>query len=310
MGAPNETIVTEFILIGLSGNPKGQAVFFTFFLMAYLISTLGNGLMVVLIIADTHLHSPMYFFLCTLSSVDLVISNSGLPEALVNCFFYMPTISFYRCLVQMYVGLLFVVLECLLLAVMAYDRFAAICRPLHYMQIMSWRLCSGLVVYCVVHSSLNTMFNALLQPTDFCGQNIINHFACELETFRKLGCSDKYASDLYVQVSILVNVLSPFVFIVVTYGRIGVAILRIRSSQGRKKAFSTCSSHLAVVTIFYGTLLIMYLKPRAQTSSDEDKVISLLYGVLTSTFNPLIYSLRNRDVKGAFWRVFGRKMSE
>ncbi|XP_077180518.1 olfactory receptor 13H1-like [Paroedura picta] len=310
MGSPNETTVTEFILIGLSGHPQAQALFFAFFLMAYLISTLGNGLMIVLIIADSQLHSPMYFFLCTLSSVDLVISNSGLPEALVNCFFYMPTISFYRCLVQMYVGLLFIVMECLLLAVMAYDRFAAICRPLHYTQIMSWRLCTGLVSFCVAHSSLNTLINILFQPTDFCGHNIINHFACELDSFRKLGCSDTHVGDLYVQLSILVNILSPFVFIVVSYGRIGVAILRIRSSQGRKKAFSTCSSHLAVVTIFYGTLLIMYLRPQPKSSSDEDKVISLLYGVLTSTFNPLIYSLRNRDVKGAFWRVFGRKMSE
>ncbi|XP_077180519.1 olfactory receptor 13H1-like [Paroedura picta] len=310
MGTPNETAVTEFILIGLSGHPQAQALFFSCFLMVYLMSTLGNGLMIILIIADSNLHSPMYFFLCTLSSVDLIISNNALPEILVNCFFYMPTTSFYRCLIQMYVGLLFVVMECLLLAVMAYDRFAAICRPLHYMQIMSRRFCSVLVVYCVVHASLNTLINALLQPTDFCGQNIINHFGCELKSFLKLACSDTHLSELYMQLSSLINVVSPFAFIVVTYGRIGLAVLRIRSAQGRKKAFSTCSSHLTVVGVFYGTIMIMYMKPQQKSISDKDKAIAILYGVLTPMLNPLIYSLRNRDVKGAFWRVFGKKRSE
>ncbi|XP_015267702.1 PREDICTED: olfactory receptor 13H1-like [Gekko japonicus] len=310
MGTPNETTVTEFILIGLSGHPQAQAVFFTFFLMAYLISTLGNGLMIVLIIGDSCLHSPMYFFLCTLSSVDLVITNNAVPGSLVNCFFYMPTISFYGCLVQMYVGLLLVVIECVLLAVMAYDRFAAICQPLHYVQIMSWRFCTTLVSLCVVLALLNTLINILLQPTDFCGQNIINHFVCELQSFLKLACSDTHISNLYVQLSTFVLVVSPFGFIVVTYGRIGLAVLRIRSTQGRKKAFSTCSSHLTVVSVFYGTIMIMYLKHEQKSSSDKDNVIAALYAVLTPLLNPLIYSLRNRDVKGAFWRLFGRKMSE
>ncbi|XP_077180402.1 olfactory receptor 13H1-like [Paroedura picta] len=309
MGTPNETMVTEFILIGLSGHPQAQAVFFSCFLVVYLISTLGNGLMVVLIIADTHLHSPMYFFLCTLSTIDLIISNSGPPGALVNCFFYMPTISFYRCLVQIYVGVLFVTMECTLLAAMAYDRFAAICRPLRYTQIMSWRVCSGLVSFCVVHASVNTLINILLRPTNFCGRNVLNHFVCELQSFFNLACLNTRVTELYMQLATFVNVAVPFVFIIVTYGRIGLAILRIRSTQGRKKAFSTCSSHLTVVTIFYGTLLFMYLKPQQKSISDQDKVISLMYGILTPMVNPLIYSLRNRDVKGAFWRVFGRKMS-
>ncbi|XP_077180516.1 olfactory receptor 13H1-like [Paroedura picta] len=310
MGTPNETTVTEFILVGLSGHPQAQAVLFSFFSVVYLISTFGNGLMVILIIADSHLHSPMYFFLCVLSSVDLIISNNVLPEILVHCFFYMPTISFYRCLVQMYVGLLFVATECLLLAVMAYDRSVAICQPLHYMQIMSWRFCSSLISLCMSLSLLNMLINILLQPTDFCGQKIIDHFGCELQSFLKLACSDTHISELYVQLSTLVVVVSPFGFIVVTYGRIGLAILRIRSTQGRKKAFSTCSSHLTVVGVFYGTIIIMYLKPQQKSISDKEKVIALLYGALTPTLNPLIYSLRNRDVKGAFWRVFGREKSE
>ncbi|XP_054859797.1 olfactory receptor 13H1-like [Eublepharis macularius] len=310
MGSPNETRVTEFILIGLSEHPRAQAVFFFFLLMAYLISLLGNGLIVILIIADAHLHTPMYFFLCILSSVDLILSNNALPEIQVNCFFYRPTISFYRCLVQMYVGLLLVSTECVLLAIMAYDRFAAICQPLHYMQTMSWRFCISLVAAALGFSALTTLINILLQPTEFCGRNVINHFACELQSFLKLACSDTHTSELFMHVVSLFLLIPPFGFIVVTYGRIGWAVILMRSKEGRKKAFSTCSSHLAVVGVFYGTIMIMYMKPQRKSSSDQDKVISLMYGVLTPMLNPLIYSLRNRDVKGAFWRVFGRKRSE
>ncbi|XP_054859806.1 olfactory receptor 13H1-like [Eublepharis macularius] len=309
MGAPNETIVTEFILIGLSEHPKAQAVFFSFLLMAYLISFLGNGLIVILIIADPHLHTPMYLFLCVLSSVDFMISNT-FPEVLVNCFFYRPTISFNRCLVEMYVGVLLFVTECFLLAIMAYDRFAAICQPLHYFQIMSWRFCISLVAASVGLSSLSTVINVLLRPTDFCGHHIINHFVCELQSFLKLACSDTHTSELFMHLSSLFNVMLPFCFIVITYVRIGFAVLRISTTKGRKKAFSTCSSHLAVVSVFFGTIIVMYVKPQPKSSSDQDKVISILYGALTPMLNPLIYTLRNRDVKGAFWRLFGKKISQ
>ncbi|XP_077180515.1 olfactory receptor 13H1-like [Paroedura picta] len=310
MGPPNDTTVTEFILIGLSEHPTGQSVFFWFLLLTYLISFLGNGLIIILIIADSHLHSPMYFFLCILSSVDLILSNNALPEILVHCFFDRPTVSFYRCLGQMYVGLSVVVIECLLLAIMAYDRFAAICQPLHYMQIMSWRFCTSLVSVCVLLALLNTLINVLLRPTDFCGRNVINHFACELQSFLKLACTDTHVAELFMQVTSFFILIPPFGFIVVTYMRIVFAVLHIRSTQGRKKAFSTCSSHIAVVSVFYGTIMIMYLKPQAKAASDQDKVMSLMYGVFTPMLNPLIYSLRNRDVKGAFWRIFGRKISK
>ncbi|XP_053149152.1 olfactory receptor 13H1-like [Hemicordylus capensis] len=271
---------------------------------------LGNGLIIILSIADARLHTPMYFFLCVLSSIDLIFTNNTVPEALANCFNHRPTISFSRCLVQMYVGLLLVATECILLAVMAYDRFAAICQPLHYMQIMSWRFCICLVAVSVAFPCLTTLINALLLPTDFCGQHTINHFACELESFLKMACSDTYIAELYLYISCLIFLIPPFGFIVVTYGRIGLAVLRMRSTQGHKKAFSTCSSHLAVVSIFYGTIMIMYLKPQEKSVSDKDKVISVAYGALTPMLNPLIYSLRNRDVKGAFWKLIGRKRSE
>ncbi|XP_015267694.1 PREDICTED: olfactory receptor 13H1-like [Gekko japonicus] len=310
MGAPNETLVTEFILIGLSKHPRAQAVFFCFFLMAYLVSLLGNGLIVILIVADPRLHTPMYFFLCVLSLIDLFITNNTIPEVLANCFLYMPTISFYRCLVQIYVGIILFSTETILLAIMAYDRYAAICQPLHYMQIMSWTFCINLVAATVALSSLITFVTVLLQPTDFCGHYVINHFACEIQSFLQLTCSDRHISVVFVNVSSLFLLVPPFGFIVVTYGRIGWAVLRIRSAQSRKKAFSTCSSHLTVVSIFYGALLIMYVKPKQSSLSEEEKIISVMYGALTPMLNPLIYSLRNRDVKAAFWKVIGGEMSK
>ncbi|XP_054859803.1 olfactory receptor 13H1-like [Eublepharis macularius] len=303
-------MVTEFILIGISEDPRAQLVIFSLLVVIYFISFLGNGLIIILIIADLQLHTPMYFFLCTLSSVDFIITNNIFPEMMVNCFFYRPAISFYRCLVQMYVGLLLFITECLLLAIMAYDRFAAICQPLHYFQIMSWRFCIGLVTASVGLSLLTAVIHLLLQPIDFCGRNILNHFACELQTFLKLACSDTHANEIFMNVSSVFVVMIPFSFIIVTYVRIGLAVLRISTTKGRKKAFSTCSSHLTAISIFYGTIIIMYMMPHPKSSSDQDKIVSLMYGVLTPMLNPLIYTLRNRDVKGAFWRVFGRKISE
>ncbi|KAM6470153.1 olfactory receptor 13H1-like [Liasis olivaceus] len=308
IGASNESLVTEFILIGLSEYPRARIILFCFLLVVYLVSFLGNGLIIILSIADPQLHTPMYFFICVLSAIDFILTNNVLPEILINCFIYRPTISFSRCLSQMYLGLFLVITECIVLAIMAYDRLAAICQPLYYTQIMSWRLCIYLVATSVALALMMTLINVLLQPTDFCGHHIINHFGCELQSLLKLACSNT-VSELYMHVGSLFVLIPPFCFIVVTYGRIGLAILRISSTLGRRKAFSTCSSHLAVVSVFYGTLMIMYLRPEGKSVSEKDKVISLTYGALTPMLNPLIYSLRNKDVKGAFWKMFQRKMS-
>ncbi|XP_062975046.1 olfactory receptor 13H1-like [Elgaria multicarinata webbii] len=248
-------------------------------------------------------------WLRVVSFTDLIIANNILPEVLFNCFIYRPTISFSRCLSQMYLGVLLVSTECTILAVMAYDRFAAVCQPLRYLQIMSWRFCIGLVAASVSLSFLMTLIAGLLRPTDFCGRHTINHFACELQSFLKLACSDTHISELFMHNSSLFLLIPPFGFIVVTYGRIGLAVVRIRSTQGCSKAFSTCSSHLAVVTVFYGTIMMMYLSPQGKSVSEKDKVISLMYGTLTPTLNLLIYSLRNKDAKGAFWKLVGRKIS-
>nr|XP_020634189.1 olfactory receptor 13H1-like [Pogona vitticeps] len=307
MASFNQTMVTEFILIGLSEHPKAQIMFFWFLMVVYLISVLGNGIIVLLILIDSQLHTPMYFFLCVLSFVDFIFINNTVPEVMANCFIYMPTISFTRCLSQMYLGVLFVSTECFVLAIMAYDRFAAICHPLHYLQIMNWSVCIGLVGASVSLAFLITLINGLLQPTDFCGQHTINHFACELQSFLKLACSDTRISELFMHISSLFILLPSFGFIVMTYGRIGLAVLRIRSAQDRRKAFSTCSSHLAVVSIFYGTIMIVYLRPQGKSVSDQGKIISVAYGALTPMLNPLIYSLRNRDVKGVFWKLVKKK---
>ncbi|XP_058023931.1 olfactory receptor 13H1-like [Ahaetulla prasina] len=309
MASTNETVAVVFILIGLSDQPKAQLIFFWLLLMVYLISFVGNGLIVALIITDPQLHTPMYFFICVLSLIDFILINNVIPEVLINCFIYRPTISFSRCLSQMYLGLLLVSTECVLLAVMAYDRFAAICQPLHYMQIMSWSLCTSLVATSVTLAFTFTLINGLLQPVDFCGHHIINHFACELQSFVKLGCSNSHISEVLMNVSSLFLLIPPFGFIVLTYGRIGRAVMHIRSNQGYKKALSTCSSHLAVVSVFYGTIIIMYMVPEKESVSDKGKILSIVYGALTPMLNPVIYSLRNRDVKGVFWKLVGKKIS-
>ncbi|XP_039206343.1 olfactory receptor 13H1-like [Crotalus tigris] len=310
MASTNETVAAVFILIGLSDQPRAQVIFFCFLMMAYLISFVGNGLIITLIIMDSQLHTPMYFFICVLSLIDFILINNVVPEVLINCFIYRATITFSRCLSQMYLGLLLVSTECVLLAVMAYDRFAAICQPLHYVQVMSWRLCSSLVAISVTLAFMFTLINGLLQPTDFCGHRIINHFVCELQSFVKLGCSNSHISEILMNVSSLFLLIPPFGFIVVTYGRIGRAVMHLRSSQGYKKAFSTCSSHLAVVSVFYGTIIIMYMVPERESVSDKGKILSIVYGALTPMLNPVIYSLRNRDVKGAFWKLVGKKISD
>ncbi|KAK9407475.1 olfactory receptor [Crotalus adamanteus] len=309
MAPTNETVVTEFILIGLSDQPRAQIIFFWLLLMVYLISFVGNGLIITLIIMDSQLHTPMYFFICVLSLIDFILINSEVPEVLINCFIYRPTISFSRCLSQMYLGLLLVSTECVVLAVMAYDRFAAICKPLHYMQIMSWRLCICLMAMSVGFPSLTTLTNALLRPTNFCGQYVINHFVCELQSFLKLACSDTQISEIFMQIVTFTLVIPPFGFIAMTYGKIGHAVLRIHSSHGRRKAFSTCSSHLAIVSVFYGTIMIMYLMPQGKNISDKEKILSVVYGALTPMLNPIIYSLKNKDVKGAFWKLIRQKMT-
>ncbi|XP_062975015.1 olfactory receptor 13H1-like [Elgaria multicarinata webbii] len=302
----NATTVTEFVLVGLSRNTQVRAALFVLFLVMYLIAVAGNGLIVVLIVLDSHLHTPMYFFLSNLSFIDVCYVTTSIPQMLVHCFTDRPIIPLGRCFAQMSIALFLAVAECLLLAVMAYDRFVAICYPLRYSLIMSRKVCSQLAVSLWVSSFFLTIVPFFSMQARLCGRNVVNHFKCELQAVLKLACSDTHASGLSMMITSVFTLVFPFSFVLVTYGRIGLAVLRIRSAKGRGKALSTCGSHLAVVGIYYGTMVAMYLRPQAKTFSDREKVVAVFYGVVIPMLNPMIYSLRNRDVKGALWKLFGK----
>ncbi|XP_054859784.1 olfactory receptor 13H1-like [Eublepharis macularius] len=307
----NTTTVTEFVLVGLSRQPQVRAALFVLFLVMYAVAIAGNGLIVVLIAVDSHLHTPMYFFLSNLSFIDVCYVTNSVPQMLAHCFKDKPIIPLGSCFAQMNIALFLGVAECLLLAVMAYDRFVAICSPLHYSLIMSRKVCLILAVGLWIISFLLTIVPYLSMPAGrLCGRNVVNHFICEIQAVLKLACSDTHASGLSMLITSVFTLLFPLAFILVTYGRIGLAVLRIRSAQGRGKALSTCGSHLTVVGIFYGTALAAYLRPQAKTFTNSDKIVAVFYVVITPMINPLIYSLRNRDVKGALWRLVGRKVEK
>ncbi|KYO39880.1 hypothetical protein Y1Q_0006744 [Alligator mississippiensis] len=251
MRGANWTLVTEFILVGLSHHSQAQTVFFWLLLLIYLATLLGNGLILAMIWGDPRLHTPKYFFLSNLSFLDLCYSTSCAPPRLANCFAETPTISFTNCYAQMCISLYLGVTECLLLAVMAYDRFVAICNPLRYPLIMSGRVCLQMAVGVWTSAFLLTVVPTLTLPSEFCGPNVINHFTCEVQAVLKLACSDTYLNGTMMFASGVLTLLVPFAFILVTYIRIGMAVLRIRSAKGRSKAVSTCGSHLTVVSIFY-----------------------------------------------------------
>ncbi|XP_053149148.1 olfactory receptor 13H1-like [Hemicordylus capensis] len=303
----NETEPDLFLLTGLSSQPLMRMVLFVVFVFLYLITILGNGLILLLIIVDSHLHTPMYFFLGNLSFLDACYTSSTIPQMLVHSLAEKPTISNARCFAQMCISLFLGVTECILLAVMAYDRFVAICSPLHYTLIMNKRVCCWLSASSWVLAFLLSVVPSFTMKVQLCGRNVINHFLCEVQAVVKLACSDISANLSLVSGSSVFTLLVPFVFILVTYIRICLAVLRIRSAQGWSKALSTCGSHLTVVGMFYGTAMVMYLKP-SDRSSEQDKFVAVFYVAVTPMFNPLIYSLRNKDVKGALWRMMGRKM--
>ncbi|XP_054859791.1 olfactory receptor 13H1-like [Eublepharis macularius] len=307
----NATTVTEFVLGGFPRQPQVRAALFVLFLVMYAVAIAGNGLILVLIAVDSHLHTPMYFFLSNLSFIDVCFISNSVPQMLALCFTDRRTVSFGRCFAQINIALFLATAECLLLAVMAYDRFVAICSPLHYSLLMSQKVCLIVTVSLWVSAFFLTIVPFFSMPTlHFCGHNVVNHFVCELQAVLKLACSDTYTTGLIIMITSTLTLVFPFAFILVTYGRIGLAVLSIRSAQGQGKALSTCGSHLAVVGVFYGTTLAIYLRPQNKMFSNREKVVGAFYGVVTPMLNPLIYSLRNRDVKGALWRLMGRKLEE
>ncbi|XP_015263249.1 PREDICTED: olfactory receptor 2A1/2A42-like [Gekko japonicus] len=303
----NQTSVAEFFLLGLSKSLKIRLILSGLFSVVYIITLAGNAIILMLIQLDSRLHTPMYFFLGQLSCVDICYTSSTVPQMLTNLRHPRQPISLIGCAVQMHVFLTLAITECILLAVMAYDRYVAICRPLHYTFLMNKRVCftlaltawaSGLLLP-VVHTSL-------MWHLPFCGPNQIDHFFCEMPAVLKLACTNTRTVENVTSLGCVFTLVTPTSFIMMTYVRILRAIFKMKSAQSRGKAFSTCGSHITVVVLFYGSAMFMYMRPASSRSPEKDKIVSLLYSVIIPMFNPLIYSLRNKDVKGALMKTLQR----
>nr|XP_006116999.1 olfactory receptor 5AS1-like isoform X1 [Pelodiscus sinensis] len=309
MSRGNHTAVTEFILFGLTHHPEMEVVLFVLFLAIYITTLVGNIGLIVLIRIDSGLHTPMYFFLSHLSFLDLSYSSAIAPKMLVNLLAQRKTISLAGCATQMYLFAAFADAECLILAAMAYDRYVAICNPLLYMTVMSRRLCISLIASAYISGSVSSLVHTVLTfRLSFCGSNVINHFFCDMPPLLALSCSSVHLNEILLFALCGFIQTSTFVVILVSYAYVLTTILRIHSTGGRHKAFNTCTSHLTAVTLFYGALLFMYLRPRSSYSLDADKVVSVFYTVVFPMLNPLIYSLRNKEVKDALKRTLTRKM--
>nr|XP_002833246.3 olfactory receptor 13C9 [Pongo abelii] len=310
----NQTILVEFFLKGLSGHPRLELLFFVLIFIIYVVILLGNGTLILISILDPHLHTPMYFFLGNLSFLDICYTTTSIPSTLVSFLSERKTISFSGCAVQMFLGLAMGTTECVLLGMMAFDRYVAICNPLRYPIIMSKDAYVPMAVGSwfagIVNSAVQTTFVVQLP---FCRNNVINHFSCEILAVMKMACADISGNEFLMLVATILFTLMPLLLIVISYSLIISSILKIHSSEGRSKAFSTCSAHLTVVIIFYGTILFMYMKPKSQETLNSDdldvtnKIISMFYGVMTPMMNPLIYSLRNKDVKEAVKHLLNRR---
>ncbi|XP_008055950.1 olfactory receptor 1E2-like [Carlito syrichta] len=303
----NQTI-SKFLLLGLPIKPEQQNLFYALFLAMYLTTVMENLLIIVLIQLDSHLHTPMYLFLSNLSFSDLCFSSVTIPKLLQIMQSQDLSISYTGCLTQMYFFLFFGDLESFLLVAMAYDRYVAICFPLHYTIIMSPKLCLSLVVLSWVLTTFHAMLHTLLMARlCFCANNVIPHFFCDMSALLKLACSDTRVNELVIFIMGGLIIVIPFLLIIVSYVRIVSSIFKVPSAGGICKAFSTCGSHLAVVSLFFGTIIGLYLCPSAGNSTLKDTVMSMMYTVVTPILNPFIYSLRNRDMKGALQRVICQK---
>ncbi|XP_010860763.1 PREDICTED: olfactory receptor 1013-like [Bison bison bison] len=300
----NNHTVTEFILVGFTTDPKMQLVLFVVFLGVYSMTLVGNTTLIALICNDSQLHTPMYFLIGNLSFLDVWYSSVYTPKILVTCISEDKSISFTGCAVQFFFSAGLAYSECYLLAAMAYDRYAAISSPLLYAQVMSRRLCICLVIYSYTGGFVNAIILTSNTFTlNFCGGNIIDDFFCDVPPLVNLACDVKETYQDVLYFLLASNVITPTVLILASYAFIIAAILRIRSTQGRLKAFSTCSSHLISVTLYYGSILYIYSRPSSSYSLERDKMVSTFYTVVFPMLNPMIYSLRNKDVKDALKKL-------
>ncbi|XP_075053796.1 olfactory receptor 5AP2-like [Mixophyes fleayi] len=300
----NSTTPSYFVLLGLTDDPTLQIFLFVLFLIFYVITLLANIGIMVTISADSHLHTPMYFFINNLSFLDLCYSTIITPKTLATFLSVTKRITFVECLMQMYLFGASVSLECFLLGIMAYDRYVAICNPLLYMTIINKRFSRQLVAFAYLGGYLNaTIHTSCTFQLPFCKSNKIDHFYCDVPPLLKLSCIDTTINELVMFIFGGFAEISSLTIIIVSYSNIISAILKIHSQRGKKKAFSTCISHLVTVSLFYSTIVFMYLRPSASYAMSQDRVASVFYTVIIPMLNPLIYSLRNKEVTRAFMKM-------
>ncbi|CAK7307792.1 Olfactory receptor 10R2 [Vulpes lagopus] len=303
----NSSRVTEFLLLGFSSFGELQPVLFVLFLGLYLIILSGNFTIISVIRLERSLHTPMYFFLCVLSTSEVFYTIVILPKMLINLLSVLRTLSFISCATQMFFFLGFGITNCLLLGVMGYDRCTAICQPLRYPVLMSWRVCAQLAATCIVSGFLVSLVGTtLVFSLPFCGSNRVNHYFCDISPVIRLACAETYINELVIFICGVLVLLVPLIFICISYGFIVRTILKIPSADGKRKAFSTCASHLIVVIIHYGCASSVYLRPSAKSSSGKDRLVTVTYTIVTPLLNPMVYSLRNKDVQLAIRKVIGR----
>ncbi|XP_044838055.1 olfactory receptor 5B21-like [Mauremys mutica] len=296
----NQTDITEFILLGFGDLPELQILLFLVFLVIYIVTMAGNILIIALVVTDQHLHTPMYFFLGNLSCLETCYTSAVLPRMLASFLTGDRTISVGGCMTQFFFFCFLATTECYLLAAMSYDRYLAICKPLHYGTCMNGKLCLQLAAGCWIIGVLPcTITMCFMSQLIFCGPNEMDHFFCDVTPILKLSCSDTSQMMLVLHIFFFPDAVSPFLLTLTSYVCIVSTILRIPSTTGRQRAFSTCSSHLIVVTLFYGTIMIVYMLPKSSNLRALNKVFSVCYTVLTPLANPLVYSLRNREVNEA-----------
>ncbi|DAA21627.1 TPA: hypothetical protein BOS_15434 [Bos taurus] len=306
----NSTVVTEFILAGITDDPQLQIPLFLVFTLIYLLTLVGNLGVITLILLDSRLHTPMYVFLSHLSLMDFGYSTAVTPKVMAGFLTGDKVISYKACAAQLYFFAVFLIVETFLLASMAYDRHAAVCKPLHYTNIMTPRVCAWMVVGCYVFGFLEASvhtWNAF--SLSFCRSNVIDHFFCDATPLLALSCSDSIRSEMVFFILAGFNIIFTIMVILISYLFIFVTILRMHSSEGHQKAFSTCASHLTSVSIFYATGAFMYLQPGPRHSMSTDKMASVSYAIVIPMLNPLIYSLRNKDVKRALKKAVGKAKS-
>ncbi|KAM6185758.1 olfactory receptor 2G3-like [Rhynchocyon petersi] len=303
MWTNNQSSLNYFILLGFSDHPWLETPLFVIFLVTYIFALLGNISIILVSHLDPQLHTPMYFFVSNLSFLDLCFTTSTVPQMLVNLRGPKKTISYGGCIVQLYIALALGSTECILLAIMAFDRYAAICTPLHYPIIMNQKRCAHMAVGTWISGFANSLVQSTLTVMALkCGRRVIDHFFCEVPALLKLACTDTHVNEAELNVLGALLLLVPLTLITGTYMFIARAVMKIRSAESRWKAFNTCASHMLVVCLFYFTLISMYVQPPSSYSRERGKIMSLFYEIVTPTLNPFIYTLRNKDVKAALRR--------